>query len=816
VQIGEWLRSDATQRCAFEVELSRSAGMPQERVRDIVANAIRRSYLNVDVYVETLNKLHEWCRRNAGSSEVWLPELFDSRQAPIKLELKVRMTDDDRYAVKSCVVLRASGPITVDGTPLLVYTDATRDDAALKLRALLARQKANRITALKRYMYSCHYLFTRLPSSFEATQRINCFLMKLRSGVALPALAYLMQQEPPTVDPAYFERSLDMVLRREHLTRAQFAELTDYDRRTCNIMMQTLCMYSNWAMYISDEGYLRECYRDGRRSTLKLRDLEEFELVELYDADDCEGVGAKVIRDSHYLLDLREDQCSPELAKVRRVRSQFWMFLMLCGVTTGDIAGDVQALTGNGVELGAHMYCVAVPMRRAFEMIQNCNRAQPVFGSLPVDAEMLLSADEQRLLPPALFGEGTGLLAPLPIELPKHKRLVLPMSVEDSQQHGVALQRLLDSAGTMRDVCVQRLVDKSSAFLFNANAGCAVQECTGSANMALSNNALWLTDVMRAVNPQAVVGVRTWYHWCQSKYGDTSHFYRTFQIAFTADAMRLGYSVGSFAVVRRETPDARWTVGCTLPDFVASNNDGGASELVGLWAEPELSDSEATYVRKELFDAPAVPPILPAPDRAGESNITWDRSAMVPSEAQYLAIHDTLTSLHTTSARATLEAMLCIATNPLGRGAESQELDTRILGVPHLDAKCTCAQYAAAVLLVQNDAELRERIARVVALPAASGARRLLEAFVERFVALYCRNDRLPITPALGINRQQIQRKERIDALHRLASTVMHVRCGVDEDSPLVVVIPGGLHVDPEQVTASTGGYYTTWYSMVV
>jgi hypothetical protein len=623
-----------------------------------------------------------------------------------------------------------------------------------------------------------------------------------------------MQHAPPVVDPLYFQRNLEMVLRRERLSLDDFCALADTDKRACNIAMQTLCMYSNWAMYIGDEGYLRECLRDGSLSDLKLRDLEEFELVELYGADDCEGSGSKVIRDSHYLLSLDAAQCTPEVQKLQRIRSHFWLFLMLCGVTSGDVAGDFRALSAKSLELGAHMYCVAIPVRRALQMIENCNLARPVFHSMPTDVELMVSDDAHRQLPPVVFGEGTGLLTPLPIELPKKKRLVLPIG--STAEHGLALQRLLDSV--QRDEIY--LTDKSSAFLLGsgaANVGCAVQEGAGSANCALSNNSLWLTDVMRAVHPHAVIGVRTWYHWCAGKYGDTSHFYRSYQVGFTADAMRLGYGVGSFVLVRRASADAPWTVGCTLPDLCGGGGGdqatGDVSPLVGLWAEPELCDSEAAYIRQELNNAPAVPPILPAPSVAGESNMTWDRTAMVPSAEQYAAIRDTVVSLHATAARAALESMLRIASE---HGVEHDELDHRVLGVPHLDATCSCGQYAAAVLLVQQDNELRARMAAAVALPADSAGRRVLDAFVDRFVTLYCRDDRLPVAPALAINRQQIQRRERVAALHRLATSVMHVQCGEGSGSAtLVSVCPGGVHIDAEQVTADTGGYYTVWYSLV-
>jgi hypothetical protein len=117
---------------------------------------------------------------------------------------------------------------------------------------------------------------------------------------------------------------------------------------------------------------------------------------------------------------------------------------------------------------------------------------------------------------------------------------------------------------------------------------------------------------------------------------------------------------------------------------------------------------------------------------------------------------------------------------------------------------------------VQQDDELRARMAGAVALPPDSAGQRVLDALVDRFVALYCRVDRLPVAPALAINRQQIQRRERIAALLELAASVVHVQCGQDKRTASTVsVCPAGVHIDSEQVTADTGGYYTTWYSLI-
>lgn len=806
--------SDTATPVAFRFKVNMPADSNEQEMRRKITDALSKCTLNLCGITQVLSPLKEWTRKNAGDGDIMLIELFSMKpQQPVEIPLSVAYAGDN-YTPKMRLVVANMGPITINATPVsLVGVPA-------EVKKARDAQRDRDSELLRSYMYACHHLFTQLKPTWQAVSRINCYIYMLRNKMVIPSLGYLMQTTPPVVDVEYFENALALVLKRERMCVDELLALPDTDRRVCNIMMQMLMMYTNWAMYIGDLAYLHLMHPHVRSlierlmhgsdsggsedppadvEPLKQVDLEEFEVVELYGCDDCEGLGSKIMRDALYLLSLAPNKCSKELQKMQRVRRHYMMFLMLCGVTTGDIAGDFKALGGKDTRLGAHMFCMAIPMARAIELIEKCNVAKPVFRNMNLEREFT-TIESAKL--PMMMGEGTGLLAPLPIELPERLRLVLP------QRAPVLTQMMLvKQLGT--DVPRIAVSLEEEPIVMEQNHGCAHFPETGSSNPAFTNNSLWLTNTLLSIFPDAFRGVRRWFHCCEQ--GDP-HFYRTWQKAFTLDPLRLGYPVASFVPVRRcsSDPEPRWTVGVTTREFAAAvaGRQAAPDVTIGLWAEPAIEDDEALAIKRQMFDAPPVPPILAPPKSPGENNMYWDPTALVPSAQDYNRIHASLRTLQTTCAATALRSLINL------HYMCGDTPDVRILGSLGFDESNEFAiQALRSNFKLLND--MQNLCPTLTNTPQVLSVEQVLSTFLQRFRSHKNRVDDLPVVATFGVNRQQMLRDERVAAMNRALQQQVVYRTASSQ-SRCVVFMPMSLHVNAEQVTADTGGYMLQIYGLLI
>jgi len=730
-----------------------------------VAARLRTLQLNIDGVVVFRATPRQLSRKNAGGGEIMLTEVFAEPTQPHEVELRIGTLSEEDAAIaapKMVVRVTPTGPVTVNRQPISM---AVADLATVKEDRL--KQRRTRFEILQRYMLSCHAPFTMMTQTFESTHDINCLVYQLRNTVTIPAVGYLMQRRPPFVDVKFFEHALEMILRRErNTTVAEFMALPPKHLRVCNIAAQLLCVWSNYAVYVSDQAYVRITDKKDNGNVLwakketqtrmVLRMLEQFELAELYDADDCEGLALIIIRLCEYLLDLPEGSLSPQLRRVVELLRHYANFLLLSGVTSADVGGDFAALTAPGVSLGAHMFTLMVPVGRAVRMMARCNRSKAIFPDLsPRDQEYVRNSLDL----PIMYGEGTGPVAPLCIDLPERKHLVLPSGDRAPET----------TAHTYEDAAER----EATVVYIDRNHGSALMEECGSINPAFSNNGLWLTEQLQASFPDVFgEGARKFFH--MSKHPEfPPHFYRTGNVAFTSWTLRREYRVGAFMIVQRKrnTAGAKWSIGTSLQDLMRED-DATAPFEIGLWPESEMNSTELDSLMTEMDNAPPVPPVVAAPDVLGENNNRWDPTARVDKPDVFAKMFEGVRAIEDTAARVTLRSLDRI----LKLGASK-----RYIGWP--------------LALDSRIPEAAEAVKRV-------GGAQQLAAFGVTALTFIPEAHRLPLVGTFFFNRQQFLRRVTAGAFNTMLDRVISLNNGE------VILFPVGVRVLSEQVTASVGGFY--------
>jgi len=774
------------------------ASVDANRIRD----AITRAQLNVDGIVRYRTHIGTTARKNAGEADIGLGRLFATPHTPQTLPLRMLMLSDAelrRVLPKGTVEICAADHPRINGKALVVLATSAELEAIAQAQQ---RESARRVAELRGLMFSWQELFDRLPQTFPSAKSINCYVQRLRNGHVVPSIAYMMQSSPPQIDVAFYENMLDIVLRRESLTREQLASVSTFDLKVCNVAAQMMCVWSNWAPYVSDECWVpKKPAADESTSTgasekkswlgfkspvhklleMKHFAMEEFEIAEYYGSDDCEGLGFVILRLVQYLMRLDVSAVSPALQKIRDLLKHYMPVLLLCGVTTGDLGGDFAALTDPDAKMGAHMFAVFIPLGRAVRMFKRCNASDKLFHSLPLDVESAIVESAEL---PVLLAEGTGLLVPRPINLPRDelKRLVL--------------QRADAHIGAGVDVSIEQLYaepiagDVSAPVNFIANnAGMApFTSTTGSQNPAFSNNSLWLTNAMQEWHSRAFAnGVRKFYHMTSST-RFAPHFYRTAHLGMTPYWAEQNVSLFSFAIVQRANADAPWSAGATFADLL-NEGTADAEHEVGLWPEQEPDAQEYAHIVQEMRNMPPPPPLHP-PAAPGVNN-TWDPTAMVMTAEQMAEMQAAVIDVQRASIRATIHTMLHAMTHARG---------SMFAGTPHLMSSCPCAREMAKKMIAE-DATLAHKVGGSI------------EAFIARFRdtmggTAAGTDHRRAVVATFGLNHEQWY--ERSAYVRKAATTPISLK-----SEGAVMILPAGVHIDHEHVTAETGGFMVRLYTMI-
>ena len=484
----------------------------------VVAKHISLGQLNVDALVRYRTIIKTTARKNAGGGEILLARLFASPGTEHAVPLEMSMLNEqeqNQVMAKGTVYIRAKSMPMIDNVlPVPIEVD---DAWITQHEQNIAVQHRQRRDELRSLMFAWQALFESYPQTFKSAHDINCYIERMRDGGILPAIVYMMQAQPASVDHAFFENALSVVLRRERMDRDTLAGLPTKSLRVCNVAIQMLSLWSNYAPYVSDQCWaplknageeppkgglqnvaawlgLRAAMKTAFVTEMKHFSMEEFELADLYGSDDCEGLGFVIIRLCAYLLSLPRTALSPALARVAELLEKYVPLLLLCGVTSGDLSADFASLVNYKGQMGAHMFALFVPYGRVMRMMRRCNHATRVLRDSPADLELL--EDDTRNLP-VLFGEGTGLELPLPLNLPETKQLLLPTGFTGDKSAEISFRML------SQQVASPSGAHNAVAFVAHEGGMVTPTELIGSTNPAFSNNSLWMTDFMQMTHGAA-------------------------------------------------------------------------------------------------------------------------------------------------------------------------------------------------------------------------------------------------------------------------------------------------------------------------
>ena len=757
------------------------------------SRSIRAGYLMLDGVTTLRTHTGLRARKSAGHHHRSLAALFAAPgiEYECPLDMSLLRPDEQRSTLnKGTVWVRARSHILVDGVEAPIKTSVA--SAEEHWRAVDA-ERTRRTNALMPLVNRWEALFERHPATFNATRNINCFVLRLADGRTLPSPAYMMQPPPAGVDVRFFENSLDVVLARESLSRADLVRLGWADRLVCSLAVQMLCLWSNYVPYVSDQawvpmrddnanvGWARMLgHATGHRIDMKHFPMEEFELAEVYGADDCEGVGCIIVRLHRYLLNnTREMDRSPALNHVCRLLSMYVPLLLLCGVTTADLGGDYKALKAAG-SMGAHMFALFVPVARMARMMDRCRDVAPTPSMInaPLDYQMAM-ADSASL--PLMLGEGTGLLSPIPLNLPENKQILLPPP-------RVAVYNSLVETSRPRQKIPVRHVQVD-----DTRGAAHWSHHIGSRNPVYTNNSLALTDIYQHTFSDVLSnGVRKWYT-VPSRPNVTGHFYRTAHLALTPYYGEHGTNAWSFVFMQRNSPNEPWTAGCTFADLLSEGNPDDEEHEVCAWTEDQPTEQQVSVMRDEMQLQPR-PPALCAPPATLGANNSWDPTEEVPTRAQHERMAELLRGARFAALRAEMVTML----EAIEHGAVAS-----FVGIPHLLSSCDCERQLADSLLAEDE-ELAMRIGN-------AGWRNL----VDRYRDVMHRTSQPPSQPDLAraqvvevsFNYQQwLQRGAAFG--DKVVSAVLELDDGA-------LVLPAGLCARWERVTASVGGLMPRLYTLI-
>lgn len=744
-------------------------------------------------------------RKNAGFAKLSLAQLFAQPLRVFKLSLCMNMlTDRELQCVepKGTVEVRALTDVRIrklsDTAGVvgerLVSLGLTHEQADALWQQRDAQRKS-RMHELRALMSAWSYLFEHAPHTFPAARNINCYTLRLDDTTMLPSVAYMLQPPPSAIDLGYYENALDIVSRRESLTNSGVAQLPLESPRLATVAVQMLCAYANYAPYASDEGWVPVKTQDddagggslwarvrGNASAqhleMKKFPMEEFEIAELYGSDDCEGVGFLIVRLYLYLMSIADtSSMSDGLRRVRELLQLYVPLLLLCGVTSADLGSDFAALTSDSASMGAHMFALFVPLGRVLRMIARCNLVENPFPPQALDFEMAAAASIDL---PLLCGEGTGLLTPLPLNLPERKELLLPPPPPPSRQRRRAT---VSYDGLLRPPLV--MDHYAPTPVSDARGMRPFVRATGSANPVFTVNSLFITDLMQAVHAKAFShGVRKWYHITDR--GDVSpHFYRTVQLAMTPTFVERGINLLSLVFMQRRRDggsDEPWSIGCTFSDLFEEGNPRAPRE-VAAWPETPPDATEYAHMLDEMRREPRPPVLHPPPAQLGINN-TWDPTALVPTVEQHAAMQAAMMAVH--------EAAVLAEIHTMRHAIEYSEVST-FVGTPHLMSGCRREREIATRLLGGDGGGLDTLL------------KQYRDAMLRTSLSDGDTDRRRPLVAEFALNYQQLQQ--------RAAAMTDAVQVGVALRG--AVVLPAGFHVDWEHVTADTGGAMVRLYTLV-
>ena len=714
----------------------------------------------------------------AGYARISLAMVFAEPGREHSLDLVVSLLDEEDRSTtlpKGTIVVRADSPILIDGVAfelgIPLSMAQTQWEHRLKVRH-------HRFAGFRKLIAQWQELFAAYPQTFPAAKNINCYIMRTEDGMIVPSIGYLKQPLPLGSNAGYYENALDIVVRRERLSRDELAALEITDRRLGSIAMQMLALWCNYVPYVSDQAWVpvkaepeqapsKWARLVGKQSKhhidMKHFDMEEFEAAELDGNDDCEGVGAVIVRHHGYVLSIPANKRSPALNKVCELLAHYSPLLLLCGVTSGDLGGDFAALTRPDAKMGAHMFALFVPTAQLVRMIK---RVVPAF-----EAEVTSPPGLQ-----ILCGEGTGLLAPIALDLPEQKRLLLPPRI-------IQTASMPTVPGTAEDG-----VNMDAVVIDDGRGMRLFSSVLGTRNPVFSVNSLFMTDLFQAYYTEVLAaGVRKWYH-ITRRPGLASHFYRTVQLALTPALQTLTSPVYSLVFMQKSSEESNdWSIGCTFNDLLSDGETGHPGQhIVGAHPEAAPDEQQMADLLDEMRLEPRPPTLCPPPERLGVNN-TWDPTAQVPSAHD----HETMSNIIETVRRAALIAELRSMRHAIAHSSAAN-----YVGTPHLLSSCDCERQLATRLARAGDRAFVGVDALIEQFRTAMLATSMPESDPDRRQAIV-------VEPAFNYEQWMQRGPKLVD----IVSTPIALHNAV--------IMPAGLHADFEHVTATTGGVMPQIFTLV-
>jgi len=448
-------------------------GRSYEEIATALGALLYTTRIHLEVVIDTATAFGERIMRCGGRATpmfgAFLPVMRqDSDVLPI-VEMHVPGTEDSANP-KTLLWLSLSSVTVRNEDQTIrraVVPPAPTQEAivALMQAALVVEFKHQR--TMNGYVTACRNMYMNLKSTWPATERIHC--LAYRAGMlALPSLAYTTPVEPPYVSIDYFKHALDLVLGRERTSMDEFMALRHTSTRAASIAAQVITMYAWHCTYAADEAdvpatawqaskvFDGALYHDKRggvhpfmQPTINVSQdelfnpnlaisnvpIEMFYVAARLHADDCEGLSELTLQLQYsllyYLRDIntvRKDASYFGVIKLRQILSLYVFSIALMGVTSGDIAGDYNAIK-DASSMGAHMAAVAVSKDLFYKLMRRTNVSKKLFEPALDNDERAQTEVSKQCESKIVMLEGTGPLLPTAHVLSSNPQLLLPVEM---------------------------------------------------------------------------------------------------------------------------------------------------------------------------------------------------------------------------------------------------------------------------------------------------------------------------------------------------------------------------------------------------
>lgn len=386
--------------------------------------------LNIDAQALFSNQNKVMCQNQAGYSNLRLVDVVSRINRRIESVLFVPNSD----------VKKPKGTTTIVFSSVTIAREQAlpAPDEALSIDQV----RNNLVKTSKRvvtYIKKNRSFYQQYPATSTSIQNITVFCYDGRKG-QIPGCMFDSFKIPPSKE-SYYLNALRYAIQRRSISEAKYQSTggsvswgleINLERWTegktytwcAAVVMDMLCIYSNWCNYITDIVDYNEAGTVYKESLRKL--IESFDVIRCRDCGDCEDFTREILMNAMELLFNHTCFKSEAIRQVKAIMDRFVFVSVLCGVSKASISFTER--NEKSMKLSGHECALAVPKYIFFKALSRSDPNHPLLSFHSVEERNKGKEDQIYVL------EGTGNLFPEPKEPTEKYKSLLDCVVEEFPQ----------------------------------------------------------------------------------------------------------------------------------------------------------------------------------------------------------------------------------------------------------------------------------------------------------------------------------------------------------------------------------------------